>query len=91
MHQSKAYEVDMEFFEMFINSDQNNKQFFDFNFDTDKYHFNLPKFSLNQMQKANISSVEFTGHCTYMDEKSFFHIEEVVTKKSQITEDLYPQ
>jgi len=77
----KAYEVDVEFFEMFINSDQNNKQFFDFNFDTDKYHFNLPKFSLNQLQKANISSLEFTGHCTYMDEKSFFSYRRSCHKK----------
>ena len=77
----KAYEVDLEFFEIFINSDQNNKQFFDFNFSTKKYHFNLPKFSLNLLKKANVSSVEFTGHCTYMDEKSFFSYRRSCHKK----------
>ena len=67
-----AYEVGSEFFENFIDADEKNKSFFSFNSDTNKYHFDLPSFSLNILKDAKISSVEWTGHCTYSDPQNFF-------------------
>ena len=67
-----AYEVGSEFFENFIGADEKNKSFFSFNSDTNKYHFDLPSFSLNILKDAKISSAEWTGHCTYSDPQNFF-------------------
>ena len=67
-----AYEVGLDFFEKFIGLNKNNRNFFSFNSETKKYHFDLPNFSLNLLREENITSIEWTGHCTYSDPKKFF-------------------
>ena len=67
-----AYEVGLDFFEKFIGLNKNNRNFFSFNSETKKYHFDLPNFSLNLLREKNITSIEWTGHCTYSDPKKFF-------------------
>jgi len=67
-----AYEVGLDFFEKFTNSNIKNKDYFSYNSDTKKYHFDLPNFSLNLLKNEGISSTEWTGHCTYSDPKNFF-------------------
>ena len=51
---------------------EKNKDYFDYSSDTKKYHFNLPNFSLNLLKDEGISSIEWTGHCTYSDPENFF-------------------
>ena len=48
-----------------------NKDYFDYSSDTKKYHFDLPNFS--NLLKDSISSIEWTGHCTYSDLENFFY------------------
>jgi len=67
-----AYEVGLDFFEKFTRSNKKNKDYFSYNSDTKKYHFDLPNFSLNLLKNEGISSIEWTGHCTYSDPKNFF-------------------
>ena len=67
-----AYEVGLDFFEKFTSSNKKNKDYFAYSFDTKKYHFDLPNFSLNLLKDEGISSIEWTGHCTYSDPKKFF-------------------
>ena len=67
-----AYEVGLDFFEKFTSSNKKNKDYFSYNSDTKKYHFDLPNFSLNLLKNEGISSIEWTGHCTYSDPKNFF-------------------
>ena len=67
-----AYEVGLDFFEKFTSSNKKNKDYFAYNSDTKKYHFDLPNFSLNLLKNEGISSIEWTGHCTYNDPKNFF-------------------
>ena len=67
-----AYEVGLEFFEKFNSANRKNKNYFNYSSDTKKYHFNLPNFSLNLLKDEGISSIEWTGHCTYSDPKKFF-------------------
>ena len=82
-----AYEVGLDFFEKFNSANKKNKNYFTYSSDTKKYHFNLPNFSLNLLKDEGISSIEWTGHCTYSDPKISFHIEEVVTKMSPTMDD----
>ena len=67
-----AYEVGLDFFEKFNSANKKNKNYFTYSSDTKKYHFNLPNFSLNLLEDEGISSIEWTGHCTYSDPKKFF-------------------
>ena len=67
-----AYEVGLDFFEKFKSANKKNKNYFTYSADTKKYHFNLPNFSLNLLKDEGISSIEWTGHCTYSDPENFF-------------------
>ena len=67
-----AYEVSLDFFEKFTSSNENNKNYFSYRPLTKKYHFDLPNFSLNLLKDEGISSIEWTGHCTYSDPRKFF-------------------
>ena len=67
-----AYEVGLDFFEKFKSASKKNGNYFMYNPDTKKYHFNLPNFSLHLLKDEGISSIEWTGHCTYNDPENFF-------------------
>ena len=67
-----AYEVSSDFFEKFTSLNENNKNYFNYNPLTKKYHFDLPNFSLNLLKDEEILSTEWTGHCTYSDPRKFF-------------------
>ena len=67
-----AYEVGLDFFEKFKGANKKNTDYFTYSSDTEKYHFDLPNFSLNLLKNEGISSIEWTGHCTYSDPKKFF-------------------
>ena len=67
-----AYEVGLDFFENLRAQIKIIKTIFSYSSDTKKYHFDLPDFSLNLLKDEGISSIEWTGHCTYSDPKKFF-------------------
>ena len=76
-----AYEVGLDFFEKFTSSNKKNKDYFAYSSDTKKYHFDLPNFSLNLLKDEGISSIEWTGHCTYSDPENFFSYRRSCHKK----------
>ncbi len=67
----KAYEVGREFFARFTAEDRGNDRFFIGGLG-DRLHFDLPGFVLNRARAAGVSSVEWTGHCTFSAPDRFY-------------------
>ncbi len=66
----RNYEVGQEFFENFYDLDPDYSRFF-VNGATDKYHFDLPGFVLQQLRDQGVSA-GWIGHCTYADPARFY-------------------
>ncbi|MEM9045715.1 MAG: peptidoglycan editing factor PgeF [Pseudomonadota bacterium] len=66
----RNYEVGPEFFEKFTDEDPENDRFF-VGGTGDRMHFDLPGFALMRLRAAGVKA-EWTGHCTYGDERRFF-------------------
>jgi hypothetical protein len=66
-----AYEVGPEFLERFLDEDPGHSRFFAGG-GGDRAMFDLPGFCLNRLRGAGVRSAEWTGHCTYADEASFY-------------------
>lgn len=67
----RAYEVGPELLEAFTDETPVNSRFFA-NGDGDRYQFDLPSFGLHRLREAGVGFAEWTGHCTYADEKRFY-------------------
>lgn len=67
----RAYEVGPELLEAFIDETPDNARFFA-NGEGDRYQFDLPSFGLHRLREAGVGFAEWTGHCTYADEKRFY-------------------
>jgi YfiH family protein len=67
----RAYEVGPEFVERFLDDDPDNGRFFAGG-EGDRAMFNLPGYCLGRLREAEVGQVEWTGHCTYSDERRFF-------------------
>ena len=67
----KAYEVGPDFLEKICYDDPDSLLFFTKG-QRDRYHFNLPGYSLSRLQGAGIEQAEWTGHCTYTNPTKFF-------------------
>ncbi|MEP3296923.1 MAG: peptidoglycan editing factor PgeF [Pseudoruegeria sp.] len=76
----RAYEVGAEFFERFLDSDQDNARFFA-NGSNGKYQFNLPHFGIERLHSAGIQNASWTGHCTYADTSRFYSYRRSVHQK----------
>lgn len=68
---SKSYEVGEEFFREFVETDQENENFFQSG-RNGKYHFDLPGFCAFRIKEAGICKVILTDKDTYSEEKTFF-------------------
>ncbi len=66
-----AYEVGQEFFENFLDADQNNAQFF-INGQAGKYQFNLPRFVITNLRHQEIHSTDWIEKCTYANDSEYF-------------------
>jgi YfiH family protein len=67
----RAYEVGPELLEAFTDETPDNARFFA-NGKGDRYQFDLPSFGLHRLREAGVGFAEWTGHCTYSDEKRFY-------------------
>ena len=67
----KAYEVGPEFFDEIVAEDDEFTRFFAAGVDR-KLQFDLPGFAMNQLRRAGLNDVRWTGHCTYSDPEKFF-------------------
>lgn len=67
----RAYEVGEEFFDSFMDQDNQNARFFA-NGNVGKYLFDLPGLGLQKLHQAGIGSAEWTRHCTYSDPDRFY-------------------
>lgn len=66
-----AYEVGPEFFETFLDEDNQNSRFFAGG-DGNRMHFDLPAYGLHRMRNAGLRDVEWIRHCTYADPDRFY-------------------
>lgn len=66
-----SYEVGQEFLEAFTDEDRDYARFFANGVDG-RYQFDLPAFGLHRLRMAGVGFAEWTGHCTYSDEKRFY-------------------
>lgn len=66
-----AYEVGQEFLERFMDEDPDNSRFFA-NGAPGKYQFDLTGFGVARLRAAGVAQAEWTGHCTYGDERRFY-------------------
>lgn len=66
-----AYEVGQEFFNTFLNEDQNNARFFAPG-SGDRMQFDLPSYGLHRLQCVGVGAAEWIHHCTYSDSDRFF-------------------
>ncbi|MDG1376649.1 MAG: peptidoglycan editing factor PgeF [Yoonia sp.] len=67
----RAYEVDEDFADRFIDEDHANARFFA-NGAVGKMQFDLPAFGLARLRAAGIKDSAWTRHCTYASEERFF-------------------
>lgn len=67
----RAYEVGPEFVERFMDEDPDWARFFAGG-QGDRAMFDLPGFCLMRLREAGVDRAEWTGHCTYSDEKRFY-------------------
>lgn len=67
----RAYEVGPEFFERFLDEDQDHARFFAQG-QADRYLFDLPAFGLHRLRHAGVAFASWTRHCTYSDPERFF-------------------
>lgn len=67
----RAYEVGPEFVERFLDEDPDWARFFAGGRE-DRAMFDLPGFCLMRLREAGVGQAEWTGHCTYSDEKRFY-------------------
>ena len=66
-----AYEVGPEFLDRFLAEDDGATRFFS-NGKDDRYHFDLPGYSLDRLRKSGIGDVGWIAHCTYSDPERFY-------------------
>ncbi len=67
----RAYEVGPEFLDAFLAEDPGNSRFFA-NGEGDRYHFDLPGYSLARLRGLGLAAAEWTRHCTYGDPERFY-------------------
>ncbi|NVK36032.1 MAG: peptidoglycan editing factor PgeF [Rhodobacteraceae bacterium] len=67
-----AYEVGPEFKLRFTDQNSDNSKFFIASNKPEHFYFDLPKFILSTLKKAGVGRSEWTGHCTYHNEDTFF-------------------
>ena len=67
----RAYEVGPEFLDTFLAEDPDHARFFAGG-EGDRVHFDLPSFCLHRLRAAGLAEAEWTGHCTFSDERRFF-------------------
>ncbi len=67
-----AYEVGPEFIENFLEQDPAHRQFFTASMREKHFMFDLPGYLTHRLERANISAVNWVGHCTYAHEDQFF-------------------
>lgn len=67
----RAYEVGPEFVERFLDADPENARHFAGG-QGDRAMFDLPGYCLRRLREAGTGAVEWTGHCTYSDERRFY-------------------
>lgn len=67
----RAYEVGPEFFDRFVDEDNDNDRFFSGG-NGDRVHFDLTSYGLHRLRNAGVGHAEWTGHCTYSDPARFF-------------------
>jgi len=65
------YEVGQEFLERFESENPDFLTYFAQSARPDKYQFDLPRFCLDRLRSLDVQA-DWTGHCTYADEKRFF-------------------
>ena len=67
----RAYEVGPEYVERFLDDDPDNARYFAGG-RGDRAMFDLPAYCLGRLRAAGVDQAEWTGHCTYSDEASFY-------------------
>ncbi|MEO0991639.1 MAG: laccase domain-containing protein, partial [Pseudomonadota bacterium] len=67
----RAYEVGPEFFERFLDEDEDNARFFAGG-QGDRMQFDLPSFGLFRLRAMGLAHASWTGHCTYHDPERFY-------------------
>lgn len=67
----RAYEVGPEFVERFLDEDRDWARFFAGG-QGDRSMFDLPGFCLMRLRAAGVGGAEWTGHCTYSDDRRFY-------------------
>ena len=75
----RAYEVGPEFVERFLDEDRENGRFIagaqgggQGGPTDDRAMFDLPGYCLARLRMAGVAAAEWTGHCTYSDERRFY-------------------
>ena len=67
----KNYEVGPEFFDALYNDDKYNKIFF-YKGNSDRFHFDLVNYSIYQIKKSGVRSVNYIDSCTYENPDLYF-------------------
>ena len=75
-----AYEVGPEFLDEFLAESTQNTRFF-VNGQDDRYHFDLPGFSLARLRSLGIENPEWVRHCTYSEPERFYSYRRSVHRK----------
>ena len=66
------YEVDMNFYSLFMKQNTENKRYFVHSIGTDKFLFDLPKYCYDKLSECGVRDVDDSNIDTYLDSENFF-------------------
>lgn len=76
-----SYEVGLEFYELFINDNANNLEYFKSSIKPDHFMFDIRKYTYNKLKNIGLSHISYINVDTYQDEKHFFSCRRSYHKK----------
>lgn len=68
----KSYEVDKKFYDLFLEEDKKNAEFFIASKNKNHYMFDLAGYSIKRLKSAGVECIFDTGHDTYSEREKFF-------------------